>query len=177
VKMTRNNAHWSPRALPHQLVAALLASFVFGCVGNASFAADPGSYCVAFARQDANNKTGLTDEGADASDERWLGAYNKAFAACMENYQPSPSSEDVASKARREPKPRASGALESAPKLTKQKQASELSKSPRLHGTRGLKAASSHSRSKPRARGQSLCRRLQVDKAGAYHIINCRPGH
>jgi hypothetical protein len=68
--------------------------------------ASPQDYCVAYAGQLANTKMGISAdrlgtlggstqaaaprEGDVVTDEKWQGAYNKAFGVCMETYEPQP---------------------------------------------------------------------------------------
>jgi hypothetical protein len=158
---------WSDR-----LLAVALVLLIAGCSGDRAFSADLKSYCAAFARQDANNKTGISDENAAATDERWLGAYNKTFVACLENYNSQPSAPgEVSAKPRVERKLRI--AKTSKPKARKRKQVGQAETSLISDAKRGINALPSAAKTARQARGASLCRRLEVNKAGTYRIINC----
>jgi hypothetical protein len=181
--------------------AAMLTLCVIGCAVSGVAMANPQDYCAAYAAQFANTKIGFStdhlvdtlggNQGADArepgsnteptgdaaTDEKWQGAYNTTFDACMDRYTPQPLTASA--------DPPTSAKVNLGTKKRKVQSSSSPSKSSKRRGTKSKRngAAIRAPKSQPQeaqptvitpaATDESLCRRVRADKNGAYHIENC----
>jgi short chain dehydrogenase len=155
-----------------RILAAMLVSSMAACVSSNAIAAGPQDYCLAYARQAANNKTGLAGDAESAADEKWQGAYKAAFSDCMDNYKPEPAKVSAG-------RPPKSGKLLRKPSAAKSVRSSRRKHPTKPHITKSQAApklnpqTSAASAARSPGRSKSLCRRLQVDKKGDYQIKNC----
>jgi hypothetical protein len=170
------------------LAAAIAFSLIAWGLSSAASASSQ-DYCAAYAGQRATNKTGTEVPAGTAgtiaaaaagavADEKWQGAYNKAFVTCMENYEPQPptASADAAPKAAAASKP-------SKPKVSSKPRQAKVAKSTRSskrkHAARATKTRKSKvTRSLPASSGP---RRVRVvvkatDYCAGSHgkIASCR---
>lgn len=117
-----------------RISAAVLAcsAAIFGLTSAVS--AGPQNYCIAYAGQVAHQKTGTASHALVGVDEKWQGAYNKAFVSCMENYEP----QAITSSAGSAPRP-INAKLNSKPRQAKVSTSSTRSSKVR-HSTKSKKA-------------------------------------
>jgi hypothetical protein len=184
-----------------RILATILGISAIGCGLSGSVSAGPQDYCVAYAREVANDKTGVVgggpmgtlagDAGNPAApvtpstanhaidEERWHGDYNKAFGACMENYEPQvleeASVQPAASEASKPKLAKRASGKKASGSSTRSGKGKQRSNSKKQKTTSRVQPPqkSKPSIELPAKNDASLCRRLQVDSSGTYHIRNC----
>ena len=162
-------------ALPvARISAAILIGWLVMLLPSSAAPAGPQQYCLAFASNAANNKTGRFTDAGTPADRTWRDAYSKAYRMCMEKYGPQQvkASAAQALKSQRPRLGRNSQRAKASRLATKHHKAStgQQNEKPSYRVKPHMPQASTKA---PEGHGRSFCRRVQGDKSGGYQIDNC----